>query len=198
MKKIIIALLVFVCFQKANSQDLLDILAKEVCECSKSKQDKLKNPETLQMELGLCIMTSFSNHESQVKEKYGDILSEKGDMQKLGEDIGWKMAAVCPDVVMAMASTGFLEEDAEQENSILEGQFIQIKIEQFTSLLLKDSTGRTHTFLLLNFCEGSNLITENLLKKNDKIAIEYFENEFFDPKAKDFRNYKIIQGLKKI
>ena len=51
---------------------------------------------------------------------------------------------------------------------------------------------------MLSFFENSNLITENLLKKDDKITIEYIEEEFYDSKAKDFRYFKVLKGIKKL
>ena len=40
--------------------------------------------------------------------------------------------------------------------------------------------------------------TENKIKKNDKVSVEYWEQEFYDVKAKDYRYYKVIQAIKKI
>jgi hypothetical protein len=51
--------------------------------------------------------------------------------------------------------------------------------------------------IVLTFFEDVHLITENLIKKNEKITVEYFEQEFYDPKVNDFRYYKVIQGIKK-
>lgn len=51
---------------------------------------------------------------------------------------------------------------------------------------------------MLTFFEDADLLIENKLKKNDKVSVDYWEEEFYDVKAKDFRYYKVIQGVKKI
>lgn len=204
MKKSFLAFVFSLFFINANSQDVLDVVAKEVCSCASGKKDALKgaSAEKLQMELGLCIMSSFSTHENDLSAKYGSVMETDGAMEKLGRDVGIKMAGVCPDVLLSLAEVGMGDDEtatvAEEEYSTLEGQIAEIKSEQFLSVVIKDNSGRTHTMLLLTFFEGSDILTENKLKKNDKVSVDYWEQEFYDVKAKDFRYYKVIQGIKKI
>ncbi|MCY1243998.1 hypothetical protein D9M72_570460 [compost metagenome] len=124
-----------------------------------------------------------------------------GAMEKLGGDVGMKMAGICPDVLMSLAEMGMSEIDStevEQEHSTVEGRIVEIKSEQFLTVVIKDNSGRNHTMLMLTFFEDSNLLIENKLKKNDKVSVDYWEQEFYDVKAKDFRYYKVIQGIKQI
>jgi hypothetical protein len=202
MKKSLLAFVFSLFFINANSQDVLDTVAKEVCSCANEKKETLKGADAnkLQMELGMCIISSFSNHEKDLTAKYGNVMETDGAMEKLGRDVGIKMASVCPDVLMSLAETGLDDEEAStaQEFTTLEGQVVELKSEQFLTLVVKDNSGRTHSLLLFNFFEGSNLLTENKLKKNDKVSVDYWEEEFYDAKAKDFRYYKVMQGLKKL
>lgn len=186
-------------FLNANSQDVLETVAKEVCSCVTAKQGQLKDlsAEKLQMELGICIVSSYSSHEKDLTAKYGDVIGGEGVMEKLGRDIGFKMITVCPDVMMSIAGDDIPELEESTEVSELQGQIVEIKSEQFLSIVIKDTSGRTHTLLMLTFFEGSNLLIENKLKKNDKVSVEYWEQEFYDVKAKDFRYYKVIQSIKK-
>ncbi|PZO32322.1 MAG: hypothetical protein DCE86_07720 [Flavobacteriaceae bacterium] len=186
----------------AKSQDILDVITKEVCSCANEKKDMLKDAasEKVQMQLGLCIISSFSSHEKEVTAKYGNVMEAEGAMEKLGGDVGIKMASVCPDVLMMFADmeSEFGEETEEIPALTLEGKIIEIKPEQFLTVIVKDNSGRNHTFLVLTFFEDSNLFIENKLKKNDKVSVQYWEQEFYDAKARDFRYYKVIQGIKKI
>lgn len=203
MKKIVFAIALSLFFLDAKSQDIVDVIAKEVCSCVNEKKESFSgaNAEKIQMQLGLCIISSASKHEKEVTAKYGNAMQADGMMEKLGEDVGIKMAGICPDVFMLFADMEFDEESTETEEApvlTMEGKIVEIKPEQFLTIIVKDSSGRTHTLLMLTFFETSNLLIENKLKKNDKVSIEYWEQEFYDPKAKDFRYYKGIQGIKKI
>jgi len=199
MKKSILVFLFSLFFLNANSQDILDNVVKEVCSCATAKAEQLKElpADKLQMELGFCILTSYTNHEKELTAKYGNVMEGEGLMEKLGTDIGLKMASACPDVFMLIAGSSFEDEETQPVTTI-EGQIVAIKSEQFMTLDVKDNSGRTHSMLLLTFFEGSDILTENKLKKNNKVSIDYWEQEFYDVKAKDFRYYKVIQGIKKI
>lgn len=202
MKKSLFVFVLSLFCLNAKSQDILDVITKEVCSCANEKKDMLKDAasEKVQMQLGLCIISSFSSHEKEVTAKYGNVMEAEGAMEKLGGDVGIKMASVCPDVLMMFADmeSEFGEETEEIPALTLEGKIIEIKSEQFLTVIVKDNSGRNHTFLVLTFFEDSNLFIENKLKKNDKVSVQYWEQEFYDAKAKDFRYYKVIQGIKKI
>lgn len=60
------------------------------------------------------------------------------------------------------------EEIEEIPALTLEGKIIEIKPEQFLTVIVKDNSGRNHTFLVLTFFEDSNLFIENKLKKMTK------------------------------
>ncbi len=204
MKKLII--FVFVVFTSVcYSQDFINTIAKESCECVHAKKINFEAiaADKLQDEFGLCIVKSYSQH----KEEYDKIqkldFSSRSDMKDLGEKVAIKMLDHCPELILAIGKSSNNEfsddEDATMGSSdlIIEGQVIEQKNDQFISLIVKDNLGRTHSFLFLSFFENSNLITENLLKKNDKISIAYFEQEFYDIKSKDFRYYKVISKIEK-
>ncbi|WP_447637166.1 hypothetical protein [Flavobacterium microcysteis] len=203
MKKSLFVFILSLFYMNAKSQDILDVITKEVCSCANEKKEMLKNaaPKKVQMQLGLCIVSSFSSHEKEIVAKHGNLRETEGAMEKLGRDVGMKMASVCPDVFMLFADI-VSEEETEEVGEVpaltIEGKIVEIKQEQFLTIIAKDNSGRSHTFLVLTYFEDSNLLIENELKKNDKVSVEYWEQEFYDPKAKDFRYYKVIQGIKKI
>lgn len=200
MKKSLFVFVLSLFFLNAKSQDILDVITKEVCSCANEKMKTLKDAaaEQIQMQLGLCIVSSFSSHEKEVTAKYGNVMETEGAMEKLGGDVGMKMVSICPDLLMMFADMDSADETEESPILTIEGKIVEIKSEQFLTVIVKDNSGRNHTLLVLTFFEDSNLLIENKLKKNDKVSVEYWEQEFYDPKAKDFRNYKGIQGIKKI
>jgi len=202
MKKTVLAFLFSLYFLNANSQDILDVIGQEVCSCTAAKAEKLKDqdPNQVQMELGFCIISSYSAHQEALVQKYGNVLQSDAAMEKLGMDVGLKMATLCPDTLMKIAESDFGSEEEEVIEKVvsIEGKIVEIKSEQFLTVVIKDNSGRSHSLLVLTFFENADVLTENKLKKNDKVSVDYWEQEFYDTKAKDFRYYKVIQGIKKI
>jgi hypothetical protein len=202
MKKLLLVCAAVLFFNNAQSQDVSDTITEEVCACASGKKETLQeaDSEEIKMELGLCMISSVSKHKDEVTAEYGDVLEDEEAMEKLGSDIGLNMLSICPDVFTLFAGMDD-DEDVDEvifkEYSTIEGRIVEIKQEQFLTVVVKDNSGRSHTLLLLTFFEGSNLLTEGEVKKNDKVSIEYMEQEFYDVKAKDFRYYKVIQGIKK-
>ena len=201
MKYIYLQIVFFISFFNIEAQELIDVVTAEVCSCSEGKKEKLSTlqGEKLEFELGLCILASYSKHTSEIKSTYGDLLVEKDKMEKFGGDIGVKMATICPDKLLYFAGNmEFDDEDtAIKSNSIIEGKIVEIKIDQFATIVVKDKNGRVHNFLFLNYFDTASLFTNDEIKKNNSINVSYYESELYDPKNKEFRYYKIITGLEK-
>ncbi len=199
MKKFsIIILLVF--STVSYCQDAIDAMAKETCECINKKFPDISksNAGEIEDELGSCLLTSYMAHKEELKPEDKTELTNQEGMKNLGEKVAMKMLTHCPAVIIELGKSSNDEEAVEVANLTLSGQFVESKSNEFVTISLKDASGRTHSLVLLNPFENSSLITDNSLKKNDKIEVEYYEQEFYDPKAKDFRYYKVLQGLKKI
>lgn len=203
MKKTIYTLLLFVVFANANAQDIIETVTKEVCSCIDAKKSTLDEltPEKLKVQLGLCILSSYTNHEKQIKAKYGNVMENEAAMDKFGGDVGVKMVTVCPETLMAIA--GAAGDDADQlgtnapEVLTVEGKITEIKNEQFTSILVKDKNSRVYTFIVLNYFDTASVLSNNEIKKDDAVSISYSEVELYDNKTKEFRFYKVISGIEK-
>lgn len=202
MKKLLLVFAFVSFFNNAQSQDIANVITEEVCACAEAKKEMLEEVDSKkkEIELGICIISSVSKHKDDVAAKYGNVFDSDEAMEKLGTDVALKMAEICPDVLMTIAGMG--EDDVDEvvfkEYSNIEGRIVEIKTEQFLTVVVKDNSGRNHTLLVLTFFEGSDLLIEDKLKKNDKVSIDYLEQEFYDAKSRDFRYYKVIQGIKKL
>ena len=122
-------------------------------------------------------------------------------MEALGRDVGIQMATKCPSFLKMVMDNMDDEEDVEEEmieeEPSMTGSFFQIKSEQFITFSIKESSGRTVEFILLNNFDNSFLLTENLLKSNDIVEVVYYELEMFDAKIKKFVTYKIVSDILK-
>lgn len=188
---------------------VLDTIAKQTCSCLKEKNQKIdvNDFKKFQMNAGLCILEKYQNNENLIDEKDRVSISDSDGLKKIGELVAMKMLIHCPDIILKLGemsqSKNELAEDneelAEEPKSIpMEGTLLDIKTEQFVTFIFKDSKNKIHTILLLDYFETAHLFRENKIKKNDKIKIDFAEYEMYDPKIKDFRNFKVLNYLEKI
>lgn len=179
------------------SQDLIDTMARESCDCISKRTSELKNitPQMMESEFGICVIKSYSAHADEYNKLFKADLTDKPAMKLLGEKIALKMFTYCPQMLMDMV--GDDDSDDYIEDLKIEGKITDIKIEQFVTIQIKDKNNRQHNFLILDYFDSAALFTNNEIKKNDSIAVTYTEIELYDPKAKEFRYFKVIKGLEK-
>lgn len=206
--RIVFSTLILLCFfsaysQKSEKEKYLHLLAKKTCECVEARKlsDSL-SAENLQTEMGLCIIKGYSSNIALGEKMYGKIIGNDSLAEKLGEEVGLKMITECPDTFKKLVNA-YSEVKTEQTqppavfNPSLLGKVIEIKKGDFIVLSLMDSSKRIHNFIFLMPFEGADLLISNSLKKNDDVEVKYFEEEFYDPKLKDYKYYKILQSLVK-
>ena len=181
------------------SQDVLNIIAKESCECLDAKKTKSEDftGQELKTAVGICIIQSYSNHIAEFKDSEKVEFGNKEGMSKLGEAVALKMLESCPDMIMELGKGSPDDANDEQEDAVVSGEVVEIKSEQFVTLQIKDQNGRNYSFLLLDYFETASLLTNNEIKKKDKLNVSYTEIELFDSKAKEFRYFKILTKLEK-
>jgi hypothetical protein len=198
MKKIILSVVALV-GSASYGQDILQTIATETCSCIKDKKLDMEKVTGIQLEneFAGCFFNSYNAHLDEVEKVEKLDFSDEEQMGKFGEKVAMKMLGICPDVILAMGRAD--EEGATETVAIqtVEGEVIDIRTTDFVTIVLKDKNGRTHNLLLLNYFETSSLFTDNQIKKKDKIAVAYSEIDMYDPKAKEFRYYKVISGLEK-
>ncbi|MGX7666569.1 hypothetical protein [Flavobacterium pedocola] len=203
--------LFFLCFitvsyaQEMDREQYLKMLAKEACECIKSKQAaNLNTKADVQAELGMCILKKYTENLELSEKMVGKVIGNNEMAAKLGEEVGMKMVTECPDTFKTFISS-YIENSENAEGDKTEevftpsllGKVISIKKDQFLTLSIEDSSKRIHNFIFLLPFEGADLLINDKLKKNDSVELKYFEEEFYDPKLKDYKYYKVLQEIKK-
>jgi hypothetical protein len=198
MKKIFLLIVLF--FNHVTySQDVLNIIAKETCECLNAKKAKSENftGKELKTAVGLCIIKSYSDHSSEFKGEEKVKFNDKDGMSKLGEDVAVKMLGICPEMIIELGKYETDDVADAKEDAFILGEMIDIQSEQLTTLQIKDQNGRKYNFILLTYFDTAPLLTNNEIKKKDKLKVSYTEIELFDSKAKEFRYFKILTKLEK-
>ncbi|QOG04625.1 hypothetical protein [Flavobacterium sp. MDT1-60] len=197
MKKNIFLLIVLFSSIVTYSQDVLNIIAKETCECLDAKKLKSDNftGDELKAAVGVCMIKSYSDHMSEFKADEKVKFTDKDGMTKLGETVGVKMLEICPSMILELGKGS--KDDVKEEDAFVIGEVIDIKSEQFMTLQMKDQNGRNYSLLLLDYFDTASLLTNNEIKKKDKLKVSYTEIELFDIKVKEFRYFKILTKLEK-
>ena len=78
---------------------------------------------------------------------------------------------------------------------MISGKVIEIKSDQFLSFSIKEESGKTNQFILLNNFDNSFLLTDKILKANDSVDVSYYESEIFDSKLGKFLTFKILTDI---
>ena len=199
MKRIFLVL-VILCNVAGYSQEVFDVIAKETCDCLQAKKDKQPNlsADDFKTEVGVCMIKSYSDHMSEFKGADKVDFGDSEGMTKLGEKVAIKMMQFCPNVILELGkSAQNAEKEVEKEDAFVEGVVVDILSEQFVTLQMKDQKGRSYNLLLLDYFDTASLLTNNEIKKKDKVKVSYAEIELFDSKAKEFRYYKIITKIER-
>lgn len=200
MKKTI-TLFFILAFLNSYSQDYLEKIALNSCDCISEISDSL-TVEGYSMELGLCIINSSMPYKKELKKDHGidmDHIDEQGE--ELGTMIALKMASTCPDGFMAMAKrmeedNTAVEEASTEDVLTLKGVVTKVDQETFNVISIKDESGKTTKFYWLTFIEANiDLVEEfeNLAGRSVDISYNYYE--FFDPRINEYRNFYLIETL---
>ncbi|WP_320814727.1 hypothetical protein [Flavobacterium sp.] len=198
MKKIIVLLFITQSLfaQKLTKEQLISKISNGTCECITKKEITKEN---LELTLGLCMLEDFNKYEKDIEKYYGkNVIGDNTKMEALGRDVGMKMATECPaflKLVMDNIDDEEADEEIIEEEPLITGNFFQVKSEQFITFSIKETSGKTVEFILLNNFDNSFLLTENILKSNDVVDVYYYELEMFDAKIKKFVTYKIVSDI---
>ncbi|UYW02228.1 hypothetical protein K5I29_04815 [Flavobacterium agricola] len=193
MKKTIIFLLLSqIAFaQKLSKPELLEHIAKNICEELAKPGVDIHNDTAM----GLFLLKNVGDYKDDVIYYFGtDGTIGIETMQRFGEEIGMRLAIECPDAFTAL----FTDEEAnDTAYQTAFGRFDKIQNKQFLSFTIKENSGKTTEFYLLNDFESAYLLTDNQLKKNDVVELTYFESSLYDPKLKQFRIFNIVSFIEK-
>lgn len=185
--------------QKSDKkEEILNVISIETCECVEKKKLDFSKVEgnKLELEFGLCIMESYGKRKRDVEKYLGVSLSDEMSLERLGEDVAFKMMNNCPDIILALAGQYVEDELVEEEESMtVIGEVLDLSTSQFNMLNLKDSSNRTQKFLWLEYFEGEDLLKNIKELENKTVKITFAEKELFDPKIGEYRIFKVLKSI---
>jgi hypothetical protein len=193
MKKLILILL----FISTNvfSQNAYDAIAKETCECTTKLDIESMDSSDLELNFGLCMLQSYNNHINEFSESEKLDFDNDQQMEKFGSDIAIKMLQFCPDLILRFGDTSDDDESNTNEDLVTSGSYVGYKLDTFYNIIVKESNGETAKFVVLDYFDNVNLITDKLLKINDTVSISYYLVELFDAKLNRFVSVKVVTDI---
>ena len=197
MKKVLIFCLVITAHQ-SFSQTYMDKIAQESCDCI-SKVSETLDYEQYTQELGLCMIVAAEPYRKQLKKDHNINFDKiEVDAEKLGKLIGFKMASVCPNALLAVSKKSpdkSAVANADVSKSY-DGTITKLEKDFFVVLHIKDGEGKTNKFYWLTFIDSD----VDLVERYDSligtpVEVTYRIEEWFDPKIKEYRQFSVIEKL---
>lgn len=179
-----------------EKEDILDKVAKEVCEYLSSDEVKDVKGDQLAMKMGVKIFALYGEYKKEFNEAgiTIDVSNPAESGEKLGEQIGMTMIKFCPDTLIALAGDEELMDNAnvkKQDNPkdefrSVNGKIKSIKGDEILTVSLKDDSGKTQKFIWLSNFKGSDRLMDAKAVKNAKVTIYYKNIEMYSPQLKDY------------
>lgn len=203
MKNIFFTVLLVSISLTAFSQDYMDEITRKTCECIENIEEGTES-EQFKMKIGLCMLQAAEPHQKKLKKDHGinwDKIDTQGE--KLGRIIGMKMAATCPDALLALAGKDDDEEESrkidESFKNTFEGEVSSIDGEVFKVFSVTHENGNVSKFYWFTMAASNFTITNNYqLLLEEKVVITYRTEEMFDARIGEYRPFNIITRIDKI
>ncbi len=200
MRNIFLALVFIGLTSTAFSQNYLDKIARESCDCLGRIPDTLDS-ESFNLQFGLCVLEASSPYSKELKRDHGiNMKNIDKDAEALGTLIGLQMYSVCPDAFLKFnkfkSESDPLPVTPEKRIDIIQGKVIAVDEDQFVSLSLQDENGKIARFFWMKFIQLEPEFVHNYkLLLGKQLQLVYTTENFFDPRIKEYRDFNIIERL---
>ncbi|MBA5628797.1 hypothetical protein [Moheibacter lacus] len=176
-----------------GAQDFMEKVANFTCDCMGKKNTEGLSQQEIEMQMGLCILEGVDKNREDFDVHFNGKSITEIDQLKFGEDIGIKMASLCPMVLLGVADLS--EYQTETPSLAVElGKIKTIEKKQFNIVNLEIGDGSILKFLWLWDFEGSEILMKEQFK-NKWINIFYSNLLLYDPEKKTYINFKVIEGV---
>ncbi len=192
----ILLLIIFVIGVNTHGQTYMDTIVQKSCECFENTPEENLND----MVLGLCMIQDALSYPDQLMEDYGiDIsrIDQEEHSVKLGEIIGLKMLAVCPEQLVKLADLSDDEYNSDYDSPIsITGKVKTINTGEFVSLSIKTENNKALKFYWLHYTKTNfDIVHDYKSLKGRDVEIKYSIIELFDPKINEYRNFNVIDDI---
>ena len=179
------------------AQDYIDTIVNESCACLERIPDDSVG-ETMNMEMGLCIINATMPYKEQFKADYGyDLDNIDVEGRAIGQFFGLKMASSCPELLLRVTKKQKNEEqETDVTSELILGTITDIEKRDFFVFTIKDYSGIQKKYYWLGpITTDMDLIDdyENLL--DSKVQLKFHKEDLFDTKLMEYRSFNVIDGI---
>ncbi len=182
-----------------QAQKIMDKLVEDCC--AEIKKKDLSKSNDIQKELQDIMMMVFVQNIDGLTKEYGADIANEDKMSKMGEELGMRLVVECPEfmavaIQMAADDPSLLEDDDDSPSTnSVSGTFQGVEGEDFVMVKIKDSKGKTQSFLWAEPFENAGKLTNARSLKNKEVTVTYEVREFYNGKADDYQEVRVITGI---
>lgn len=182
------------------AQDVMDKITERTCDCiSKKDFSKLSSKDDIQTEAGLCILSAYSEYEPELPKKMKVDFKDQKGLEKLGTEIGIRMATKCPNSLMALAGE-VMQDKKEALNSTSQtsvtGTIKSVKADTYQTIVVQDKEGKNNVFIWLTYFPGSDRIVENKdAVVGKEVEVAYTSQEVYYASTNTYATQKVITSV---
>jgi hypothetical protein len=182
----------------AQAQDVLDRISRETCDCINNMDKTEHQGESLQMQLGFCMLKAAGPYEKELRKQHKVDLSrlDHGTGERLGQLVGVRMAGMCPEVLMMIVDISEETDAVNAEVVVAQvtGVVTGVRDRQFATILVKDGSGRTVELLRLEHFANADLLS-SAGASSLRATFRYVVRELFDPVSGSYKPHNVLVGL---
>lgn len=197
MKHCLILLALFLNASVCLSQDYVDAVTTNACECAEKISD-ITPAKDASIQFGLCIIGAAAPHKSELKKDHGIDLNnvDKEDGERLGVLIATRMVQICPKTLVKISNSSQTEKKERAEHTV-EGVVSKVEKDFFVVFSLRETSGKTTKLYWMTPIKSSMDLTNNYSSLVGKsLKVTYEAKDFFDPKIADYRQFNVILKIK--
>lgn len=194
--RIFIILLSLVFTLPLFSQGIIDQMAQLTCECMEAKGLDNKTSDEITELMTDCLTQHLIENINAFEEELNVEITDQEAMQAVGEQIGSKMATLCPNIIMAIAGlTEDFEETVDETNTV-SGKITSISGTDLTTLTIQTDYGVMVSFVWLGSFEGDEaLIALKSKMIGTDVTVWFEELPIFNQKDGTYVPQNIITGI---
>ena len=184
---------------EAQTRSNLQVTADTICTCmNKAAVKSGKDPAEMEAVFMNCFMTAGMTGMVALAEERGVEITDEKAMHSLGVDVGKELLRInCESFINYSIASAKNKKATEATSEKTEGVLVRIDNKEFRHLVVKDKAGREHSFIWLDYFDGSDKLVGEKAKAfiGKKLAVEWIEKELYLPSAANYFKLKQIAGI---
>lgn len=199
MKSILALVLFFSISLCATAQEDTEIYLQEaaeyVCSCYEEKIEK-GEADNAEMAVGTCMITFLEQDRARAEAAFGAFsYADVPAMTRIGEQLGVKMASICPKSLMELAGEVYGDESPTTKGEIT-GTLKDVSFSsQVVEVTIQEGSGRPVKLYWLEYFPGSEALLEEESLTDKTITLTYENQDVFSGTAKEYITRRVITGL---